>query len=197
MKAQLQEQIDILRAIQSSEEISKVVEEVITEIVNCLTSGNTLFLCGNGGSASDAMHISGELVGKFLADRPGLNAVCLNANPSIITAWGNDVSFDSIFERQLQANASSGDVLWCISTSGNSENIRLALEYAVSNQIKTILLTGQTGGICAALSDHLILVPATSTPRVQEAHIGIYHYICEIVESQMIELSKIKAESDR
>ncbi len=148
-----------------------------------LDFGKPLLVCGNGGSASDAMHITGELAGRFLKERRALNCVCLSSNPAILTAWANDYSYDTVFARQVEAYAAEGGVLLGLSTSGNSKNVIAAFEAAHVAKMKTIALTGEGGGALASVADILIDVPSRSTPHIQQVHICLYHYICERVEA--------------
>jgi D-sedoheptulose 7-phosphate isomerase len=167
----------------TQEHLGGRIEEAARLIVAAYRAGGGVFTFGNGGSAADAQHIAGELVGRFLINRPALRAEALSANTSILTAVANDFSFDRIFVRQLEANGRPGDVAWGLSTSGNSPNVVAALEFARERGLKTIALTGQGGGRCAACADVLLDVPCTCTPRVQEAGTLVYHLVCELVES--------------
>ncbi len=154
-------------------------------ITGALRAGKPLLVCGNGGSAADAMHITGELVGRFLLERRALNVICLASNPSVLTAWANDYSFETVFSRQVEAYGLPGAVLLGISTSGNSQNVIAAFEQARALDMKTIALTGEGGGRLAALSDHLFAVPSRSTPLVQQAHLCLYHYLCQSIEANL------------
>jgi D-sedoheptulose 7-phosphate isomerase len=162
------------------------VDAAVAVISAALAAGKALLVCGNGGSASDAMHITGELVGRFLKERKALNCICLSSNPSVLTAWSNDYSFDTVFSRQVEAYGHVGGVMLGISTSGNSANIVKAFETAHALGMQTIALTGEGGGAMAAHSDVLIDVPSRSTPLIQQVHIVLYHYICEHVEAAMM-----------
>jgi D-sedoheptulose 7-phosphate isomerase len=153
-------------------------------------TGHGVFLFGNGGSAADAQHIAGELVGRFLKNRRALKAEALGTNPAIVTAVANDFSFDQIFVRQLEAGAGAGDVAWGLSTSGNSANVVAGLKYAREHGGKTIALTGAGGGQCAAYADVLLDIPSKTTPRVQEVGTLAYHLICELVEAAMAEAAR-------
>jgi D-sedoheptulose 7-phosphate isomerase len=154
-------------------------------ITGALRTGKPLLVCGNGGSAADAMHITGELVGRFLLERRALNAICLAANPSVLTAWANDYGFETVFSRQVEAYGSPGAVLLGISTSGNSKNVIAAFEQARALGMKTIALTGEGGGQLAALSDYLFAVPSRSTPLIQQTHLCLYHYLCQSIEAEL------------
>lgn len=153
--------------------------------IGALRSGKPLLVCGNGGSAADAMHITTELVGRFLLERHALNVICLSSNPSVLTAWANDYSFETVFSRQVEAYGSPGAVLLGISTSGNSKNVIAAFEQARALGMKTIALTGEGGGCLAALSDYLFAVPSRSTPLIQQAHLCLYHYLCLRIEAEL------------
>lgn len=156
-------------------------------LIDCYEAGNKLLIAGNGGSAADAQHIAAEFVSRFNFDRPGLPALALTTDTSILTAVGNDYGYDQLFRRQLEANGQAGDVFLGISTSGNSPNILLALEAARSKGITTFGLTGQGGGKMRALCDHCLCVPSGDTPRIQEAHIVIGHTLCAMVELALFE----------
>ena len=151
-------------------------------LIDCYEAGNKLLIAGNGGSAADAQHIAAEFVSRFNFDRPGLPALALTTDTSILTAVGNDYGYDQLFRRQIEANGAGGDVFLGISTSGNSPNILLALEAARLKGITTFGLTGQTGGRMRDLCDHCLCVPSADTPRIQEAHILIGHTLCAMVE---------------
>ena len=171
--------------LQQSDIVAKI-EAAVALIVPCLRANKPLLVCGNGGSAADAQHISGELVGRFLLERRALNVICLSANTAIITAWANDYDYESIFARQVEAHGNNGGVLLCLSTSGNSMNVIKALSVAKHLGIKTIGMTGEGGGDMASLCDVLIDVPSRVTPRVQEMHLVIYHFLCEQIELALV-----------
>ncbi|MEM9253812.1 MAG: D-sedoheptulose 7-phosphate isomerase [Pseudomonadota bacterium] len=151
-------------------------------------AGHKALLAGNGGSAADAQHIAAEFVSRFNFDRPGLPAMALTTDTSILTAVGNDYGYEQLFRRQLEANAAPGDVFIAISTSGNSPNILEALHGARDMGITTLGLTGATGGAMRTLCDHCVCVPSNDTPRIQEAHILIGHTLCAMVERALFEL---------
>jgi D-sedoheptulose 7-phosphate isomerase len=154
-------------------------------ITGALRAGKPLLVCGNGGSAADAMHLTGELVGRFLLERRALNAICLSSNAAVLTALGNDSGFATVFSRQVEAHGQPGAALIGISTSGNSRNVVGAFERARSMGMTTIALTGEIGGQLARLSDHLFAVPSRSTPLIQQAHICLYHYLCREIEREL------------
>ncbi len=161
------------------------MESAIAAIVAALAAGRPLLVCGNGGSAADALHIAGELVGRFLANRRAYNVIALPANAAIVTAWGNDLGFDTVYARQVEAHGAPGAVLLAISTSGNSPSILRAAEAARALSMTVVALTGDTGGELADRADILLNVPATETPLIQQLHICLYHYLCERIEAQL------------
>jgi D-glycero-beta-D-manno-heptose-7-phosphate kinase len=161
--------------------------EKLTELmVDAYRNGKKILVFGNGGSASDAQHFVGELVGRFKIERKGLPAIALNADTTILTAIGNDFGYDSIFERQVEAFGEEGDIVIGISTSGNSPNVVKALEKAKAIGLKTVCLTGK-GGKVVDTSDVAIKVPSDNTPRIQEAHTVIIHTVCEMMEKELYE----------
>jgi len=155
-----------------------------------LRSGGKLMLCGNGGSASDAQHIVAELVIRLSSrlDRRPLAALALTANSSVLTAGGNDYGYDTIFSRQVEALGKSGDLLVCISTSGNSGNVIAAIESAKSLNIHTVAFLGHPGGKMNGKAEISIIVPHNNTARIQECHITIGHIICDIIERELFPL---------
>ena len=162
----------------------KQIHQASDLIKKSLSDNNTIFWCGNGGSASQANHLSAELIGGMYKDKnPPFKSVCLNVDTAFITAWSNDDSFDNIFARQLESLAKSGDILIALSTSGNSKNIINAVQYCNENDIKIISLTGFDGGRLKDYSDININIPIKNTQRIQEMHILIGHIICDIIEN--------------
>ncbi len=173
---------DILRqAAQAG--LGQDVDRAVAAIVAALKADKPLLVCGNGGSAADAMHITGELVGRFLKERPALRCICLSDNPAVLTAWANDYSYETVFSRQVEAYGQAGGVFWGISTSGNSPNVVLAAAEARRRGMTVLALTGQGGGKLAAEADILLAAPSRHTPLIQQVHICLYHYICEQVEA--------------
>ena len=160
------------------------MEAAIAAVTEALQHDRALLVCGNGGSASDAMHITGELVGRFLKERRGLKAICLSSNPAVLTAWANDYDYATVFSRQVEAFGEKGGVLLGLSTSGNSANVVHAFEEARKKGMTTIGMTGLGGGKLAALSDILLDAPSRSTPAIQQIHVCLYHYLCEEVEAR-------------
>jgi len=154
-------------------------------VIAALRAGNKLLLCGNGGSAADAQHWAGELVSRFHYDRPGLAAIALTTDSSIMTGIGNDYGYERLFSRQVEALGRKGDVLFAISTSGRSPNILAALRAARERGMATVGFTGEGGGDIAPLCDILLRVPSSSTPRIQEGHEVLGHAICGMVEAAL------------
>ncbi len=161
------------------------IQQAADMIIDSLRNGGKIHFCGNGGSAADAQHLAAELSGRFYFDRPPLNAEALHCNTSYLTAVGNDYGYDQVFARLLRGTGHKGDVLVGISTSGNSKNILQAYEVCREKGIMIISLTGSTGGKMKDMSDLLLNVPSTDTPRIQECHIMIGHIICELVETAL------------
>ena len=173
------------QSLLSSPDLVVTVATVSEILVNALKQGNKLLLFGNGGSAADAQHIAAELVGRFAFDRPALPALALSVNSSCVTAIGNDYGFDQVFSRQIEALARSGDVAVGISTSGNSANVLRAMSTAKKIGLKTIALTGRSGGSLKNAVDYCICAPSSETPQIQECHILIGHIISELVEREI------------
>lgn len=169
---------------------SDTIINISNSIINCLKSGNKILIAGNGGSASDAQHFAGEIVGRFLFDRKALAAVCLNTDTSVMTCIANDYGYDDVFSRQVEGIGDKGDIFIGISTSGNSRNIVKAVEKAKTMGIETICFTGRDGGILKGLSDISLIIPYQSTARIQEHHIMSIHLICEIVEEGIFKSEK-------
>ncbi|MGC8972085.1 MAG: D-sedoheptulose-7-phosphate isomerase [bacterium] len=173
------------RSILLNEELISSVERATRLLIETLRTGNKILVAGNGGSAGDSQHLVGELIGRFLKERRALPGIALTTNTSILTAIGNDYSFDKVFSRQIEALGDKGDALIVISTSGNASNLISAVNTAKDLSIKTIGLLGYDGGKLAPLVDVPIIVRLNSTPRVQEIHIVIIHTICQLVESEL------------
>jgi D-sedoheptulose 7-phosphate isomerase len=150
---------------------------------DCLKNGGKILIMGNGGSAADSQHIAAEIVGRYKRDRPGLPAIALTTDTSILTSVGNDFGFDFIFSRQVEALCNPKDIVIGISTSGNSANVVKAIETAKQIGATTIALGGGTGGKLAAMCDFSLIVPSSDTPRIQEAHIFIGHSLCGWLEA--------------
>ncbi len=177
----------ILDNAQQLQQIQQIAELCIAAYKN----NQKILLAGNGGSAADAQHIAAEFVSRFAFDRPGLPAIALTTDTSMLTAIGNDYSYDQVFSRQLEANGQNGDVFIAISTSGNSKNIVKALESAKQKGILSIGLTGESGGAMKALCDHCFCVPSSDTARIQESHIVVSHIICGLIENAIFAVEAI------
>ena len=185
IELQISKTIDVMNALQSD---SQLIEKIALAADACLAaykSGNKILLAGNGGSAADAQHIAGEFVSRFNFDRPGLPAIALTTDTSILTAIGNDYGYENLFARQVQALAVPNDVLIVYSTSGQSPNILRALEAARLKNMFCIGLTGNRGGPMHDLCNVTLDVPSESTPKIQEGHLVIGHIICGLVESTL------------
>lgn len=186
----IQDSISVKEAILTSPDVLKAINDAASIVVAAYNNGNKTLIAGNGGSAADAQHIAGEFVSRFYFDRPGIPSIALSTDTSILTAIGNDYGFEKLFSRQVQAQGKEGDVFIGITTSGNSENIIRALAVCKEKNIRSIVLTGRSGGKVAELSDICIRVPSEETPRIQESHILIGHIICCIVEEVLFGESK-------
>lgn len=158
------------------------LEPVARQLAVALEQRGKFLIMGNGGSAADAQHIAAELVGRYKIERPGLAAIALSTDSSILTAWSNDYSYETVFSRQIEALARPGDIVWGISTSGNSANVVRAFQAARGIGATTFGLLGRDGGKLAALSDLSIIVPLAETDRIQTAHLLIYHALCAYLD---------------
>jgi len=183
------ENIILKRFKESSEVKTRFLKEnlpklldVIKLVSHAFESGNKILFFGNGGSAADAQHLAAEFVNRYVMDRPPLPAMALTTDTSILTSVSNDLTFDEIFAKQLRAFGKEGDVAIGISTSGNSPNIIKAFEVAKEMGMKRVAFTGNNGGVISKMADFSLVVPSTSTPRIQEVHILIGHILCEMVE---------------
>ena len=177
--------IKLLNAMSVDTALRELISRAMTLSVEALKRGNKLLFAGNGGSAADAQHWAGELVSRFYFDRPGLPAIALTTDTSILTAVGNDYGYDYVFARQVEALGRKGDVFFAISTSGNSKNILRAIEAARAIGINVIGFTGQDGGKMADLCDLCFRMPSSETPKIQEGHEFIGHLICGLIEQRM------------
>lgn len=167
-------------------ESAKHILSAVDLLKQAVFSGKKVFFCGNGGSAADAQHLSAELVGRYKIDRKPIAGIALTVDTSILTAISNDYGYEAVFSRQLEALGNEGDVLVALSTSGNSQNVVNAMKTAREKKIKTLALTGESGGKMKELADVLIAVPSTETNHIQEMHIVIGHYLCECVERSIV-----------
>lgn len=166
----------------NDESIHAAVLEAGRITAQAMREGRKLMVCGNGGSAADSQHLVAEFVSRLTVDRPALRAVALTTDSSILTAIGNDYSYDNVFERQVEALGTKGDVLMAISTSGNSKNCIKALKQARSMGIHTVSYTGNGGGAMKELSDINVIVPSKITMNIQESHLALEHIFCMVVE---------------
>lgn len=166
-------------------ELEPQVTTLINNVRKCLSSDNKVLFFGNGGSASDAQHLAAEFVVRYYKQRMPLAAIALTTDTSIITAHGNDYSFDTIFDRQIQALAKQGDIAIGLSTSGNSNNVINGLTTAKKSGCMTIAFTGDKGGQLLEVADECICIPSDETARVQEGHIIIGHWLCEALDEQI------------
>jgi D-sedoheptulose 7-phosphate isomerase len=178
----ISEALSVKEQILSDEFILKNIEKAVLLIEEAYQNGKKILLAGNGGSAADAQHISTELVSRFIKERPALNALALTTNTSILTAIGNDYSYDYIFARQIEAFGNEGDVFIAISTSGNSINIINSINTAKNKGLKVVGLTGSLPSKMDNICDLLIKVPSNKTSIIQETHIMVAHIICGLVE---------------
>ncbi len=177
--------ISVKQQLLEDEKIISTLTDCVTVIVDAFTKGNKVLFCGNGGSAADAQHLAAEFSGRFYIDRDALPAEALHCNTSYLTAVGNDYSYDVIYSRIIKGIGNKGDILIGLSTSGNSANVVKAFEMAKQKEMITIGFTGFTGGAMKEISDYLLNVPSTDTPRIQESHILLGHIICEFVEARL------------
>ena len=189
MNEYVQEQIDgahrILGLMREDTALKASLAAAASAVVDSLKAGGKVLFAGNGGSAADAQHMAGEFVSRFMFDRPGLAAVALTTDSSILTAIGNDYGYEKLFERQVQALGRAGDVLVVYSTSGRSPNVLRALEAARALGVRTIGMTGNRGGPMHDLCDFVLATPSDSTPKIQEGHLVMGHILCGLVERAM------------
>ncbi len=177
--------IDVKQQVLENEELLSTIGIVVKVVTDSFKSGNKVLFCGNGGSAADAQHLAAEFSGRFYKDREALPSEALHCNTSYLTAVANDYSYDAIYSRIIDGIGKQGDILIGLSTSGNSANIVKAFEAAKKKGMITVGFTGTTGGVMKAWSDHLINIPSTDTPRIQESHIMIGHIVCQLVEENL------------
>ena len=161
------------------------LNDAVDAVAECLRGGHKLLICGNGGSAADAAHMATEFVVRFVSDRPAYPAICLSNDGGTLTAAGNDYGFDEVFARQVAAFGRSGDVLICLTTSGNSRNVQRALAEAKERGINSIALLGRDGGASRGVAQIELIVPGQSIARIQEAHMLLLHVLCEAVEERL------------
>ena len=183
IKEILSESIFVKQSILQDQKLLDTLQKIVDVTIIALKADRKILFCGNGGSAADAQHLASELSGKFYLDRPALFAEALHVNSSATTSIGNDFGFDQIFSRQIEAKGRQGDVLYALSTSGNSPNVLRAIEAAKKKFMVVVGMTNAKGGKMANNCDYILKVPTIDTPRCQEAHIVMGHIICELVES--------------
>ena len=181
----IQASIDTKQKLLADPTLIETIEKVTTLIAQAFTNGNKVLFCGNGGSAADAQHLAAEFSGRFYTDRDPLPSEALHCNSSYMTAVANDYGYDVVYSRIIKGTGKPGDVLVSLSTSGNSVNIINAIEVAKKVGMITVGLTGETGGKMRTMCDHLVNVPSSDTPRIQESHIMVGHIICQLVEQEL------------
>ena len=173
----------------AAEILAKPIADAVGTLLGCITAGGKVLTCGNGGSAGDAQHFAAEFVGRFERERPGLAAISLSTDTSILTAVANDYDFNQVFSKQVQAIGAPGDVLLAITTSGNSANVLAAVAAAHAKEMSVIALTGRNGGKMRELlteTDVHICVPHERTARIQEVHLLVIHCLCDAVDLQLL-----------
>ena len=186
---QISETRRIMSAMLTDTALLANIASAASACIECLNRGGKVLLAGNGGSAADAQHIAGELVSRFAFDRPGLSAIALTTDSSIMTAIGNDYGYEKLFTRQIQAHGQKGDIFIGYSTSGKSPNILLAFAEARARGLICIGLTGNRGGPMRETCDYLLEVPSSETPKIQEGHLVLGHILCGIIESTLFKPS--------
>lgn len=194
MKERIKEIFEESRQVKQ-ETLTKNVDLIVDTveiIIQSLTTHGKILFFGNGGSAADSQHVAAEFIGRFQKERRALAAIALTTDSSILTCLSNDYDFSVIFARQIEALGRSGDVAFGFSTSGNSQNVVEGIKKAKEQGLRTIVLTGCGGGQLAGMADVHIDVPSKSTARIQEAHMCIYHTICELVENQISEEAHVE-----
>lgn len=187
IKKMIQASIEVKQQILQDENLIKKMELISAACIDALKNGSRLYFCGNGGSAADAQHLAAELSGRFYKDRKALPAEALHCNTSYLTAIANDYSYEVVYARLVDGIMQAGDVIFGLSTSGNSTNIIKAFEAAQSKKVITVAFTNATGGAMKDCSDYLVNVPSKDTPRIQESHILIGHIICQLIEEKYFE----------
>ena len=183
INAQIDEAQRVVSAMWADVALRASVASAAQACIVSLKAGGKVLFAGNGGSAADAQHMAGEFVSRFAFDRPGMAAIALTTDTSILTAIGNDYGYERLFERQVQALGRPGDVLVAYTTSGQSSNILRALEAARAQGMVTVGFTGNRGGPVIGLCDHLFAVPSAETPKIQEGHLVLGHILCGLVEN--------------
>lgn len=188
IKQRISDSIAVKQGLLTNDTLLNIVSKLADEIVDCIHNGGKLVICGNGGSASDALHFAGEIVGRFVKERKAWPAVVLNADVATMTAIANDYGYEDVFTRQAEGHVKPGDIFVGISTSGNSENVYRAQQKAKKIGALTACLVGKDGGKIGREADYPIIVPCNVTARVQESHINIIHILCELAEAKLAEM---------
>lgn len=174
---------ELQHVIQAMQAQASTIDTIVGRIAAAVQQGHTLYACGNGGSATDAMHLTQELIGRYRTNRRPLPAICLSSDVGALTCISNDFGYDTVFARQITALGKAGDVLVCFSTSGQSPNILAALHAARARDVTSVALLGKGGGAALHHADHSIIVPSQTTARIQEIHTLLLHCICEQIEA--------------
>ncbi|MDP1614574.1 MAG: SIS domain-containing protein [Methylococcales bacterium] len=193
LKRYLEESAQVIHLAAMHDALLKRTEDAVRLVIGALSQELPVLVCGNGGSACDALHITGELVGRFLMERKALNVIALSDNVGVLTALANDYSYDYVFARQVEAYGKPGAVIIGLSTSGNSPNVIRAFEAAHEQGMTTIGFTGKGGGKLAPVTDVLLVAPSSSVPLIQQVHICLYHYLCHAIEQEMFGQNERKA----
>jgi D-sedoheptulose 7-phosphate isomerase len=192
IESKILETKELMASMLENDVLLAKIEAVSKACIKCFNSGGKILLAGNGGSAADSQHMAGEFVSRFAFDRPGLPAIALTVDTSILTAIGNDYGYEKLFSRQIQAVGNKGDILIAYSTSGSSKNVLSALAAARSLEMLTVGFTGNRGGVITDCCDYLIEVPSSDTPKIQEGHLVLGHIICGLVENEIFRNMRTK-----
>lgn len=190
ISGQIAEAQRVMSAMVADDALHATMTAAAGACIECMKQGGKLLLAGNGGSAADAQHIAGEFVSRFAFDRPGLSAIALTTDTSILTAIGNDYGYEKLFARQVQAHGNKGDIFIGYSTSGKSSNVLLAFQEARARGLLCIGLTGNRGGQMRELCDFVLEVPSNDTPKIQEGHLVLGHILCGLVENAIFKAPK-------
>jgi D-sedoheptulose 7-phosphate isomerase len=190
IKEYFQDSVKVKEAFFNSDEQNNNILKIAETCTEAILGGKKILICGNGGSASDAQHFAGEIVGRFLKERPGYACVCLNTDTSVMTAIANDYGYEEVFSRQVEGIGQTGDVFIGISTSGNSKNVISAIEKCKNKGMFSIGLLGGTGGKVADMCDLSLIVPSKTTSFIQETHITVVHILCKIIEEMLVDHAK-------
>jgi D-sedoheptulose 7-phosphate isomerase len=187
IRQQIKDSITTKEAFFNDEKNVELLDRIAKDLIATYRAGKKTLIAGNGGSAADAQHIAAEFVSRFYFDRPALPSIALTTDTSALTAIGNDYGYELLFSRQLEANGQKGDVFIAISTSGNSKNVIKGIEAAKKLGIRTVGLTGKSGGKMRDMVDYCVCIPSDETPRIQECHILVGHILCAAVEKELFE----------